>query len=68
MRRTILAGPLLVLLPIPGVASAQTWECKLARGLSGMIAGVPELPGGTVAESQSCGPGEGLPPSRTSES
>jgi putative exosortase-associated protein (TIGR04073 family) len=61
VRHSTLAGSLLILLLIPGAASAQTWERKLARGLSGMVAGVLELPGNMVAETQVRGPGEGLP-------
>jgi putative exosortase-associated protein (TIGR04073 family) len=61
VRHSTLAGSLLTLLLIPGAASAQTWERKLARGLSGMVAGVLELPGNMVAGTQVRGPGEGLP-------
>jgi putative exosortase-associated protein (TIGR04073 family) len=42
-------------------ADAQTWEHKFARGFAGMTLGVLEVPGNMVVESDTRGPGEGLP-------
>jgi putative exosortase-associated protein (TIGR04073 family) len=57
---SLCAGALLALLLHPGAAEAQTAMDKLGRGVAGMVAGVLELPGQMVTESNRHGP-EGLP-------
>ncbi len=55
------AATILLVLIAAAPVGAQTWERKLARGLTGMTLGILEVPGNMVVESEARGPGEGLP-------